>query len=72
MTIIIILLGIIASCYGFYLLISSEIEQQNAEIMNKLEWIDKQNNMLQEDVNELRLQVNDVWREIQTIVNDKN
>lgn len=70
MAITIILLGIIASYFGFYWFISEEIEQPNNKIMNELKWIEKQNNLLQDEVNELRLQLDEIWKDIKYIKNN--
>ena len=72
MTLVIILAAIIASYFGLYWLISQEIKDHKHEIMNKLKWIEKQNNLLREEVNELRLQLDDMWEKIQKIVNNKD
>lgn len=70
MTIIIILIGIIASGFGFYWFISEEIEQPNEEIMDELKRIEKQNDLLREEINELRLQLDDMWKDIKYIKNN--
>ena len=67
MTLVIILAAIIASYFGLYWLISMEIKDHKYEIMNKLKLIEKQNNMLREEVNELRSQVESVWVNTQVI-----
>jgi len=67
---IIILLGIIASYFGFYWLISELIEKPNNEITDELKWIKKQNNLLQEEVNELRIQLDEMWKDIKYIKNN--
>lgn len=72
MTLIFILAVIIASYFGFYWFFSEGIEKPNNEIINKLKWIEKQNNLLREEVNELRLQLDDMWEKIQKIVNNKD
>lgn len=66
----IILSGIIASYFGFYWFISEEIEKPNDEIMFKLKWIEKQNNLLREKVNELRLQLDEMWKDVKYIKNN--
>lgn len=71
MTLIIILTAIIAY-FGLYWLISEEIRDHKYQIMNKLKWIEKQNNLLREEVNELRLQVNDMWKKTQKIIDNKD
>ena len=67
MTLVIILAAIIASYFGLYWLISMEIKDHKFEIMNKLKWLEKQNNLLREDINDLRIQLNDVWVNTQVI-----
>ena len=67
MTLVIILAAIIASYFGLYWLISTEIRDHKFEILNKLKWIEKQNNMIREDINELRSQVESVWVNTQVI-----
>lgn len=62
MTVVIILATIIAAYFGFYCLISQEIKAHKFEILNKLKWIEKQNNFLREEVNELRLQINGIQK----------
>lgn len=72
MTFIIISLAIGVAYFGLYWLISEEIKDHKYEIMNKLKWIEKQNNLLREEVNELRLQVNDMWKKTQKIIDNKD
>ena len=65
MTLIIILvINVIACLFGIYLFISDEIKDHNHEIINKLEWIERQTNLLREEVNELRLQLDDMWKNV--------
>lgn len=64
MILVIILGAIIASYFGFYWFFSEGIEKPNNEIMNKLKWIEKQSNLLREEVNELRLQFDDMWKNV--------
>lgn len=70
MTITIILLAIIASYFGFYWFFSEGIEKPNNEILNKLKWIEKQNNMIREDINDLRLQLDEMWKDVKYIKNN--
>lgn len=73
MTIIIALsVNIIICLFALYWLISEEIRMSKSEIKDRLKWIEKQNNLLREEVNELRLQVDDMWKKIQKIVNNKD
>lgn len=67
MTFVIILATIIAAYFGFYWLILEEIRDHKFEILNKLKWIEKQNNLLREEVNELRLQINDIKKTVKKI-----
>lgn len=67
MTLVIILATILATYFGLYWLISQEIRNHKYEIMNKLKWIEKQNNLLREDVNDLRIQLNDTWKDVKHI-----
>lgn len=64
MILVIILGAIIASYFGFYWFFSEGIEKPNNEIMNKLKWIEEQSNLLREEVNELRLQFDDMWKNV--------
>lgn len=70
MNFIIILSAIFVAYFGLYWLISEEIKDHKYEIMNKLEWIEKQNNLLREEVNELRLQIDDMWTDVKQIKNN--
>ena len=70
MTLVIILAAIIASYFGLYWLISMEIKDHKHEIMNKLKWIEKQNNLIREEINEVRLQLDDVWKDVKYIKNN--
>ena len=70
MTVVIILAAIIASYFGLYWLISQEIKDHKHEIMNKLKWIEKQNNLIREEINEVRLQLDDVWKDVKYIKNN--
>lgn len=67
MTLVIILATILAAYFGLYWLISTEIKDHKYEILNKLKWIEKQNNLLQEEINKLRSQVDSVWVNTQVI-----
>lgn len=67
MTLVIILATILAAYFGLYFLISQEIRDHKFEILNKLKWIEKQNNMIREDINELRTHVESVWVNTQVI-----
>ena len=67
MTLVIILATILAAYFGLYFLISQEIRDHKYEIMNKLKWIEKQNNMIREDINDLRSQLDSVWVNTQVI-----
>lgn len=73
MTLIIALtVNVIICLFALYWLISEEIRDHKYQIMNKLKWIEKQNNLLREEVNELRLQVNDMWKKTQKIIDNKD
>lgn len=71
MTIVILLVSVVAFIFGACL-ISDVIKSFKREINDKLKWIEKQNNLLREEVNELQLQVDDMWEKIQKIVNNKD
>lgn len=58
---------VVAVSWGFYLLTTLKIEDSNNKILDKLKWIEKQNNLLREEVNELRLQVNDIQKSVKKI-----
>lgn len=60
MTIVILLVSVVAFIFGACL-ISDAIKSFKREIKDELKWIEKQNNLLREEVNELRLQVDDMW-----------
>lgn len=62
--IIILVINVIACLFGIYLFISDETKDHNHEIVNKLEWIERQINLLREEVNELRLQLDDMWKNV--------
>lgn len=73
MTLIIALsVNVIICLFALYLLISEEIRMSKSEIKDRLKWIEKQNNLLREEVNELRLQVNDMWKKTQKIIDNKD
>ena len=67
MTLVIILATILAAYFGLYWLISTEIRDHKYEILNKLKWIEKQNNLLREEVNELLLQVDGIRKTVKKI-----
>lgn len=71
MIIVILLVSVVAFIFGVSL-ISDTIKSFKREINDKLKWIEKQNNLLREEVNELRLQVNDMWKNVKKIVNNKD
>jgi hypothetical protein len=70
MTFIIISLAIGVAYFGLYWLISEEIKDHKYEVMNKLKLIEKQNNLLREEVNELRSQLDDTWTDVKVIKNN--
>ena len=69
MTVVIILATILATFFGLYGLISQEVRDHKFEILNKLKWIEKQNNLLREEVNELQIQLDEMWKDIKYIKN---
>lgn len=69
---VVIFISVVGAYWGLYWLITGEIKDSNDEILDKLTWVEKQNNLLRKEVNELRLQLDSVWTSTRdNIIQDK-
>lgn len=66
MSIVFLLVSVVAFILGVCL-ISDTIKSFKREINDKLKWIEKQNNLLREEINEVRLQLDDTWKDVKHI-----
>ena len=67
MNFLFICIAVMGAYWGLYWLITTEIKDSNYEILDKLKWVERQNNLLREEINELRLQLDNVWVSTQVI-----
>lgn len=58
---VVIFISVVGAYWGLYWLITGEIKDSNDEILDELNRVEKQNNLLRKEVNELRLQLDSVW-----------
>ena len=67
---VVIFISVVGAYWGLYCLITEEIKDSNDEILDELNRVEKQNNLLRKEVNELLHLLDSVWVNTNIIINN--
>lgn len=67
---VVIFISVVGAYWGLYWLIAEEIKDSNDEILDELNRVEKQNNLLRKEVNELLHLLDSVWVNTNIIINN--
>ena len=67
---VVIFISVVGAYWGLYWLITGEIKDSNDEILDELNRVEKQNNLLRKEVNELLHLLDSVWVNTNIIINN--
>lgn len=67
---VVIFISVVGAYWGLYCLITEEIKDSNDEILDELNRVEKQNNLLRKEVNELPHLLDSVWVNTNIIINN--
>lgn len=67
---VVIFISVVGAYWGLYWLITGEIKDSNDEILDELNQVEKQNNLLRKEVNELLHLLDSVWVNTNIIINN--
>ena len=67
---VVIFISVVGTYWGLYWLITEEIKDSNDEILDELNRVEKQNNLLRKEVNELLHLLDSVWVNTNIIINN--
>ena len=67
---VVIFISVVGAYWGLYWLTTEEIKDSNDEILDELNRVEKQNNLLRNEVNELLHLLDSVWVNTNIIINN--